>query len=51
MMGVGGGFLWVLRFPQPINNKTDPQDLTEIFLKMALNTLTLILSHGLYINI
>jgi len=33
-----GGFLWVL-FSS--TNKTDHQDITEILLKVALNTLTL----------
>ena len=33
------GFLWVHRFPPPI--KTDRQDITEILLKLALNTITL----------
>jgi hypothetical protein len=31
-----GGFLRVLRFPPPI--KTDRHDITEVLLKMALNT-------------
>jgi hypothetical protein len=34
-----GGFLWVLRFPPPI--KTDRHNVTEILLKVVLNTLTL----------
>jgi hypothetical protein len=33
------GFLPVLRFPP--NNKTDPHDITEILLKVALSTITL----------
>jgi hypothetical protein len=33
-----GGFLRVLRFPPPIN--TDRHDITEILLKVALNTMT-----------
>jgi hypothetical protein len=33
------GFLRVLRFPPPI--KTDHQDIAEILIKVALNTLTL----------
>ena len=32
-----GGFLRVLRFPPP--NKTDRHDITEILLKVALNTI------------
>jgi hypothetical protein len=36
-----GGFLWVLRFPPPI--KTDHHNITEILLKVAFNTITLIL--------
>ena len=32
-----GGFLRVLRFPLP--NKTDHHDITEILLKVALNTI------------
>jgi hypothetical protein len=32
-----GGFFWVLRFPPP--NKTDRHDITEILLKVALNTI------------
>jgi len=31
-----GSFLWVLRFPPPI--KLMPQDITEILLKVELNT-------------
>ena len=34
-----GGFIQELRFPQPI--KTDRHDITEILLKVALNTITL----------
>jgi hypothetical protein len=37
-----GGFLWVLRFSS--NNKTDRHNITEILLKVALNTITLIFS-------
>jgi hypothetical protein len=38
------GFLWVLRFtPLSPNNKTDLHDITEILLKVALNTITLTL--------
>ena len=33
-----GGFLWVLRFPP--TNKTDRHDVTEILLKVVLNTIT-----------
>jgi hypothetical protein len=33
-----GGFLRVIRFPPP--NKTDRHDITEILLKVALNTIT-----------
>jgi hypothetical protein len=33
-----GSFLWVLRFPPPI--KSDHHDITEILLKVALNTIT-----------
>ena len=33
-----GGFLWVLRFS--FINKTDRKDITEILLKVALNTIT-----------
>ena len=36
-----GGFLRVLRFPP--SNKTDHHDITEILLKVALNTITLTL--------
>ena len=36
------GFLGVLRFPPPI--KTDRHDITEILLKVALNTITLIIT-------
>ena len=36
-----GGFLLVLRFPSP--NKTDSYDITDILLKVALNTITLTL--------
>ena len=32
-----GGFRWVLRFPPPI--KIDCHDITEILLKLALNTI------------
>jgi hypothetical protein len=32
------GFLWVLWFPPPI--KTDHHDITEILLKVALNTIS-----------
>jgi hypothetical protein len=35
-----GGFLWVLRFPPQII-KTDCHNITEILLKVALNTITL----------
>jgi hypothetical protein len=35
-----GGFLWVLRFPLP--KRTDRHDITEILLKVALSTITLI---------
>jgi hypothetical protein len=43
-----GGFLRVLLFPPPI--KTDRNDITEILLKVALNTKTLIIlnSFNLY---
>jgi hypothetical protein len=34
-----GGFLWVLRIPP---NKTDRQDKAKILLKVALNTITLL---------
>ena len=34
-----GGFLWVLRLPQPIK-LTATYDITEILLKVALNTIT-----------
>jgi hypothetical protein len=34
-----GGFLGVLRFPPPI--QTDRRDITEILLKVALNTISL----------
>jgi len=37
-----GGFLHVLRLPPPI--KTDRQDITEILLKVVLNTITLTLT-------
>ena len=37
------GFLLVLRFPPPI--KTNHYDITEILLKVALNTITLTLTH------
>jgi hypothetical protein len=36
------GFLWILRFPPPL--KTDRYDITEILLKVVLNTITLILA-------
>ena len=36
------GFLWVLRFLS--TNKTDYHDITEILLKVALNTITILLS-------
>jgi hypothetical protein len=36
-----GGFLWELRFPPPI--KLTANDITEILLKVALNTITLTL--------
>jgi hypothetical protein len=32
-----GGFLWALWFPTP--NKTDRYDITELLLKVALNTI------------
>jgi hypothetical protein len=35
-----GGFLWVLRF-LPSTNETDCHDITDILLKVALNTITL----------
>jgi hypothetical protein len=35
----GGGFLWVISS----TNKTDHHDITEILLKVALNTITLTL--------
>jgi hypothetical protein len=34
-----GGFLWVLQFPPPIK-KTDCHDISEILLKVGLNTIT-----------
>ena len=34
-----GGFLRVLRFPPPVSNKIDRHDITEIVLKVALNTI------------
>ena len=34
-----GGFLWALQFPPP--KKTDHQDITEILLKVVLNTINL----------
>jgi hypothetical protein len=37
-----GGFLCVLRFPPPI--KTDSHNITEIYLKVALNTVILTLT-------
>ena len=37
-----GGFLLVFRFPPPVNS--DRHDITEILLKVALNTITLILT-------
>ena len=37
------GFLRVLRFPRA--NKTDRHDVTEILLKVALDTITLTLTH------
>jgi hypothetical protein len=44
-----GGFLRVIRFPPP--NKTDRHDITEILLKVALNTITLTpLNHGTNTN-
>jgi hypothetical protein len=42
------GFLWILRFPPPIK-KTDHHDITEILLKVALNTIFLTLTPE-YIN-
>jgi hypothetical protein len=33
-----GGFLWVFQFPPPIKPET-PYDITEILLKVALNTI------------
>ena len=35
-----GGFLRVLQFPPPTTDKTDRHDITEILLKVALNTIT-----------
>ena len=41
-LGQVGGFLRVLWFPPPLNNKrTNHHDITEIRLKVALNTITL----------
>ena len=40
------GFLWVLRFP--LKYKTDRHDMTEILLKVALNTIALTLTLPLY---
>ena len=43
------GFLWVLQFPPPI--KTGCHNIAEILLQVALNTITLTLTHiisGLY---
>jgi hypothetical protein len=37
------GFLWVLRFPPPIKLTATIYDITEILLKVALNTI----NHGL----
>ena len=37
-----GGFLWVLRFPP---NKTDRHDITEILLKVVLNTINQPINH------
>ena len=37
------GFLWVLQLP-PSTNKTDRHDITEILLKVALNTIALTLT-------
>jgi hypothetical protein len=39
-----GGFLRVLRFP--LLSKTDSHDITEILLKVALNTITQTLNHS-----
>jgi hypothetical protein len=41
-----GGFLLVLGFPLPI--KTDRHDITEILLKVALNTINQTNKHQLY---
>jgi hypothetical protein len=38
-----GGFLRVLRFPPP--NETDHYDITEILLKVELNTMTLLIEN------
>ena len=38
-LGLVGGFLRVLRFPPP--KQTDRHDITQIWLKVALNTITL----------
>ena len=35
-----GGFLWVLWDPVSSTNKTDHHDITEILLKVALNSIT-----------
>ena len=39
-----GGFLQILQFPPPNTNKNDLHDITEILLKVALNTITLTLN-------
>jgi hypothetical protein len=41
----GGDFLWVFRCPPPIKLHDD-HDITEILLKVALNTITYIPSLG-----
>ena len=36
-----GGFIWVLLFPPPLKLTTTIIDITQILLKVALNTITL----------
>jgi hypothetical protein len=39
-----GGFLWVLLFPPPLKLTATIDDITQLLLKVALNTITLILT-------